>query len=138
MKTRVRAITLIALMALSVTPFAAGAETRLSVTVGNGYDPNYYRHHHHRYYSDWDRPVYVVPPPVIYAPPPMALAPSPSVAYAPPYAAGLNAAQTSPTFVDKFGRSCREYQTSVNIGGTMRPAYGTACLQPDGSWRVVE
>lgn len=35
------------------------------------------------------------------------------------------------------GGSClqtREYQTTVIIGGTPRDAYGTACLQPDGSW----
>lgn len=29
----------------------------------------------------------------------------------------------------------REYQTTVVVGGKHVPAYGTACLQPDGSWR---
>ena len=29
----------------------------------------------------------------------------------------------------------REYQTRVLIGGKEVDAYGTACLQPDGSWR---
>lgn len=29
----------------------------------------------------------------------------------------------------------REYQTKVIIGGRQVDAYGTACLQPDGSWR---
>lgn len=29
----------------------------------------------------------------------------------------------------------REYQTTVVVGGQNVPAYGTACLQPDGSWR---
>lgn len=28
----------------------------------------------------------------------------------------------------------REYQTTVIVGGKQVPAYGTACLQPDGSW----
>lgn len=28
----------------------------------------------------------------------------------------------------------REYQTTVVVGGKNVPAYGTACLQPDGSW----
>jgi hypothetical protein len=28
----------------------------------------------------------------------------------------------------------REYQTTVVVGGRKVPAYGTACLQPDGSW----
>ena len=29
----------------------------------------------------------------------------------------------------------REYQTTVMVGGRTVDAYGTACLQPDGSWR---
>ena len=33
---------------------------------------------------------------------------------------------------------CREYQTTVNVGGKSESAYGTACRQPDGSWRVVK
>ncbi len=28
----------------------------------------------------------------------------------------------------------REYQTQVTVGGQLVPAYGQACLQPDGSW----
>ncbi|MGD8325837.1 MAG: hypothetical protein PVF65_02880, partial [Sphingomonadales bacterium] len=28
----------------------------------------------------------------------------------------------------------REYQSVVIIGGQEQEAYGTACLQPDGSW----
>jgi len=29
----------------------------------------------------------------------------------------------------------REYQTTVVVGGRRVPAYGTACLQPDGAWQ---
>lgn len=32
---------------------------------------------------------------------------------------------------------CREYQTTVVIDGREQSAYGTACQQPDGSWKVV-
>ena len=32
---------------------------------------------------------------------------------------------------------CREYQTTVTVGGREQSAYGTACQQPDGSWKVV-
>lgn len=32
---------------------------------------------------------------------------------------------------------CREYTQSVVIGGMHQIAYGTACRQPDGSWRAV-
>lgn len=35
------------------------------------------------------------------------------------------------------GRYCREYQTTVTVGGETQKAYGTACREPDGSWRVV-
>ena len=31
----------------------------------------------------------------------------------------------------------REYQTEITIGDEVVPAYGTACLQADGSWQVV-
>jgi len=32
---------------------------------------------------------------------------------------------------------CREYQQTVTVGGQTESAYGTACRQPDGSWKVV-
>lgn len=35
------------------------------------------------------------------------------------------------------GRQCREFQQTVTIGGKRQEAYGTACMQPDGSWEVV-
>ncbi len=36
------------------------------------------------------------------------------------------------------GEYCREYQQTVTVGGKTEQAYGTACRQPDGSWRVVQ
>jgi surface antigen len=33
---------------------------------------------------------------------------------------------------------CREYTLDATIGGKTEPIYGTACRQPDGSWKVVE
>lgn len=35
------------------------------------------------------------------------------------------------------GQYCREYQQKVIIGGEEQQAYGTACRQPDGTWKVV-
>lgn len=35
------------------------------------------------------------------------------------------------------GAYCREYQQSVVVGGKTQSGYGTACQQPDGSWKVV-
>jgi len=34
------------------------------------------------------------------------------------------------------GSYCREFQNDVTIGGKKENAYGTACRQPDGSWKV--
>lgn len=36
------------------------------------------------------------------------------------------------------GRQCREFQQTVTIGGKTEQAWGTACLQPDGSWEIVQ
>lgn len=36
------------------------------------------------------------------------------------------------------GRQCREFQQSISIGGKTEQAYGTACLQLDGSWEIVQ
>jgi surface antigen len=35
------------------------------------------------------------------------------------------------------GSACREYQQTVTIGGKTERAYGTACQQADGSWRII-
>ncbi len=39
--------------------------------------------------------------------------------------------------IPSTGEYCREYQQSVQVGGQTQKAYGTACRQADGSWRVV-
>jgi surface antigen len=41
------------------------------------------------------------------------------------------------TYQTSDGRYCREYQTTVVIGGQTERAYGTACRQPDGQWEKV-
>jgi surface antigen len=97
-----------------------------SSSYGGGYAPTYYdappRHYRHA------RPVYG--PPVAYYPPP---------AYAPPayYGAPVTyAAPAQATSLNTAGRYCREYQSTVTVGGQPVPAYGTACMQPDGSWEM--
>ncbi|MEQ8195219.1 MAG: RT0821/Lpp0805 family surface protein [Rhodospirillales bacterium] len=35
------------------------------------------------------------------------------------------------------GAYCREYHTTVSVGGSQQSAYGTACRQPDGSWKMI-
>lgn len=34
------------------------------------------------------------------------------------------------------GQLCREYRTTVNIGGRVEEGYGTACRTADGAWRI--
>lgn len=42
-----------------------------------------------------------------------------------------------PAYRGPEGQYCREYQQTVTIDGRTERAYGTACRQPDGSWRIV-
>jgi surface antigen len=41
------------------------------------------------------------------------------------------------TYDTAAGQPCREYQQTVTIGGKTESAYGTACRQNDGSWKIV-
>ena len=65
------------------------------------------------------------PPPVVYAQPPVVYAPAP-----------IDATPASAPYRTADGRYCREYQAHVVVNGMPQSSYGTACLQPDGSWRV--
>ena len=40
------------------------------------------------------------------------------------------------TYQAAIGQYCREYRQDVIIGGEKQQAYGTACRQPDGSWKI--
>lgn len=124
----------------------------------NGYNSynGYNRHDHddwHRH-SDWRRGRYynpgyapypgyrsyiVTPPPVVYAPPPQTTvvvpAAPPTIIFDDP---SMVASQVSPTYTNDEGQLCREYQATAHIGRKTKPIYGTACLQPDGTWRVVD
>ena len=37
----------------------------------------------------------------------------------------------------RTGSYCREFQQTVTIGRKTEEAFGTACRQPDGSWKIV-
>lgn len=41
------------------------------------------------------------------------------------------------TYNTASGEPCREFQQTVTIGGKTEQAYGTACRQMDGTWRVT-
>ncbi len=67
---------------------------------------------------------YVPPPPVYYAPAPYGGAP-------------ISAMPASPVYQAQNGQYCREYQANVVVNGVPQASYGTACLMPDGAWRIV-
>ena len=35
------------------------------------------------------------------------------------------------------GSYCREFQQSVTVGGRQQRGFGTACRQPDGTWKLM-
>jgi surface antigen len=50
-----------------------------------------------------------------------------------------NAGTVTPTrtYETASGDPCREYQQTVTIAGKTEQAYGRACRQPDGTWKIV-
>jgi surface antigen len=36
------------------------------------------------------------------------------------------------------GQYCREFQQTVVVGGQQQQAYGKACREPDGTWKMVQ
>ena len=42
------------------------------------------------------------------------------------------------TMISANNQPCREFQTTVNIGGELTQAYGTACRNADGSWKIQQ
>ncbi len=104
---------------LAVTALAVGvpaaAQARVFVGVGIGV-PVY------RPYYPYYAPVYYPPPAVVYAPPVVVAPPQVAVpAISAPAATGY----------------CRQYRGDATVDGAGHPFYGTACLQPDGRWHIV-
>ena len=42
-----------------------------------------------------------------------------------------------PPYQNATGQYCREYEQTITVAGKTEAAYGTACRQPDGSWKIV-
>ncbi len=42
-----------------------------------------------------------------------------------------------PSYQNGSGQYCREYEQTISVQGKTETAYGTACRQPDGSWKIV-
>jgi surface antigen len=55
-----------------------------------------------------------------------------------PNTANYGAITPQPAYQTSYGTICREFNQVIVVGGQQQSAYGTACRQPDGSWRVVQ
>ena len=52
--------------------------------------------------------------------------------------ATAKAAPPAPPKAARTDAQCREFQRTITIGGKTEKAYGTACRQPDGTWKEVD
>lgn len=84
-----------------------------------------WHHRGHRHHGSsfsglfiWD----MTPPPPIY----VVVEPPPPVII-----------QQPPVYMQQPPAYCREYTTTAYVNGRPVETYGTACRQPDGSWRIV-
>jgi hypothetical protein len=124
------AATIFGVIGLAAGPALAGGSS-VSISVGSIYhsgwhahggyrDPWRHRHrsrHHARRAAPphyWPRP-WSPPPRVVYVEPPREITPAPAPT-AKPY--------------------CREFQKQIIIDGRTEQAYGVACRQPDGTWKI--
>ncbi len=125
------------LLSALATPAFADTDIYLNFSSGRPHHrPGPYRHHR-PWHPGWRpaAPVFYAPPPVYVAPPPVVYR---TTYVQPVVASSLEASPASAVYTDASGRLCREYQTTGWVGQAPRSLYGTACLQPDGSWRVVD
>jgi len=139
----------LAVLALTAMPQPASADS-FSFGYSSGpwharpwYDREYRHQHRHSHYvyrgGYWGPPAYrprvvILEPPrhgYYVPPPPMVYAPAP---YGGP---NISALPASPVYQTQNGQYCREYQATVTVNGTPQASYGTACMMPDGAWRVV-
>jgi hypothetical protein len=102
---------------LVVSPARAGGHHGGGGFHHGGFHHHFFVHHHFfRPFFVFGAPVFA-PFPVAFYPP----APYPAYLYAP--------MEGDP--------GCYEYQTTTEVNGQLAPAWGMACLQPDGTWRAV-
>ena len=64
--------------------------------------------------------------------------PKPIYPYPQPYAFPGVAPQEPAVAPPPQQSHCREFQDTIVVDGKKQKAYGTACLQPDGSWKVID
>lgn len=122
-----------AVAAIDSTPATADS---FAFSYGSGHGNRHHHrpawHNHHRHHHGHPGLAFSY----VYAPPPVIYEPPPRVVYVQP-PAPVSLIPASPVYQRADGRYCREYQSTVMVGNTVQPSYGTACLMPDGAWRIV-
>ena len=110
----------------------------IGAVVGDSYGRNL--DYQDRGYNRSYRSDYYAPSTVYYSQP----APE-RIYYVPSYEQRVRtvAVEPAPTYVvdnsydsPRGGGYCREYDQQVTVGGRTQASYGTACQQPDGSWKI--
>ena len=61
-----------------------------------------------------------------------------SVAWNNPDSGNYGEVVPQPAYRAPTGEYCREYQQTVTVGGRSEEAFGKACRQPDGSWKIIK
>ena len=104
--------------------FATGTGAAIGGLIGNNVGHSIEAEESHHNFS-YDASSYAYAPPMTYGfypPPPTYVAPP-----APP-----------PIYVDQEAQTyCRPYSQQIIIDGQTQESYGTACLEPDGTWRIM-
>ena len=88
--------------------------------------------YYYPYYYPWRYRPYDYP----YAPLPAYTQPAPSYAQPAEPAPTAQPAEPAPAPTPEQESYCREVIMDVVIGGVEQQAYGTACREPDGSWKI--
>jgi surface antigen len=61
-----------------------------------------------------------------------------TVSWSNPDSGNYGSVTPEPAIRQASGAYCREYQQTIVVGGQSEQAYGRACRQPDGSWKIVQ
>lgn len=61
-----------------------------------------------------------------------------AVAWKNPDSGNFGTVTPKPVYQDNRGQYCREFTQSVTVGGKTDQAFGRACRQPDGAWKIVQ
>lgn len=111
----------LATLVVGLTAQPVQASTYVSGGVAFGHpSPHHYRHHRYSHYPRYYSRPYYAPRYYVVEPQPVYIQPQPAQLAAP-----------------QPERYCREYTREVTVAGKKQESFGQACMQPNGSWEIV-